>query len=117
MDRCIQNDHGRFRKGSVAALSVVVTVRSGFDLAYYTADAAREPEHSPGGYYINASIQGEAPGRWFGRGCLNLGLAGNVNADQFRQVYSLADPRSGERLGGRRRDFTRSFEARLAQLR
>lgn len=102
---------------SGATLSVVVTVRSGFDLEYYTANAAKEPERSPGGYYINASIQGEAPGRWFGRGCQHLGLAGQVSAEQFRQVYSLADPNTGERLGGPRRDFTKSYGARLAQLR
>ena len=49
-------------------MSVVVTVQSGFDLEYYLAQAGQEPEHSPGGYYINASIRGEAPGRWFGAG-------------------------------------------------
>ena len=101
----------------MAALSVVVTVRSGFDLEYYTANAAKEPEHSPGGYYINASVQGEAPGRWFGPACMHLGLASNVTAEQFRQVYSLADPKTGVRLGGPRREFTRSYEKRLAQLR
>jgi hypothetical protein len=98
-------------------LSVVVTVRSGFDLEYYIANAARGPEHSPGGYYITAGVQGEAPGRWFGHGCQDLGLTGHVSAEQFRQVYSLADPTTGKHLGGPRRDFTRSYEARLAQLR
>ena len=97
-------------------MSVVVTVQSGFDLEYYLAQAGREPEHSPGGYYINASTQGEAPGRWFGAGAASLGLAGDVDADTFRQIYSLADPRTGERLGGSRRQFSRSYEARLAQF-
>ena len=97
-------------------MSVVVTVQSGFDLEYYLAQAGREPEHSPGGYYINASTQGEAPGRWFGAGAASLGLAGEVDPDAFRQVYSLADPRTGERLGGRRRQFSRSYEARLSAV-
>ena len=52
----------------MVALSVVVTVQSGFDLEYYLAQAATEPERSPGAYYINASIRGEAAGRWFGTG-------------------------------------------------
>ena len=97
-------------------MSVVVTVQSGFDLEYYTAQAGKEPEKSPGGYYINASTRGEAPGRWFGVGVSSLGLAGNVEAGTFRQVYSLTDPVTGERLGGPRRDFTRSYQARLARL-
>jgi hypothetical protein len=97
-------------------MSVVVTVQSGFDLGYYLGDAAKEPEKSPGGYYINASALGEAAGRWFGDGCRALGISGEVVAGTFRQVYSLANPLTGDRLGGPRRDFTRSYEARLEQL-
>jgi hypothetical protein len=97
-------------------MSVVVTVRSGFDLGYYLAQAGKGPERSPGGYYINASTRGEAPGRWFGAGAAALGLDGEVEADTFRLVYSLADPLSGDHLGGPRRQFSRSYEARLAQL-
>ncbi len=98
-------------------MSVVVTVQSGFDLEYYLAQVGKEPECSPGGYYINASTRGEAPGRWFGPGARSLGLSGEVDADTFRQLYSLADPRTGVRLGGARRQFTRSYGTRLAQLR
>ncbi len=97
-------------------MSVVVTVQSGFDREYYLVHAAKEPEKSPGGYYINASTQGEAPGRWFGGGCRALGVNGVVEPDKFRQVYSLANPATGERLGGPRRDFSRSYEVRLGQL-
>jgi thymidine kinase len=98
-------------------VSVVVTVQSGFDLDYYSAQVNKEPERSPGGYYINASIRGEVPGRWFGPAGLALSLSGDVDADQFRQVYSLVDPQTGTRLGGPRRDYTRSYEVQLAQLR
>lgn len=66
-------------------MSVVVTVQSGFDLEYYLTHAAKEPERSPGRYYVNASTQGEAPGRWIGEGCQALGVAGEVAADTFRQ--------------------------------
>ncbi len=97
-------------------MSVVVTVRSGFDLDYYLAQVGKQPERSPGAYYISASIRGEAPGRWFGPGSRALGLRGEVEAEPFRQVYSLADPRTGQHLGASRRDFTRSFETRLAHL-
>ncbi len=97
-------------------MSVVVTVQSGFDLDYFSSNVATEPEQSPGGYYISASDRGEAPGRWFGPGCSALGLTGTVAAEQFRQVYSLISPLTGGRLGGERRNFSRSYQARLAQL-
>src|SRR5262249_24583159 len=100
----------------LVSMSVIVTVQSGFDLEYYLAHAAKEAEGSPGGYYINANSRGEAPGRWFGEGCAALGVAGEVEPGTFRHVYSLADPCTGERLGGPRRDFLRSYEARLAAL-
>lgn len=97
-------------------MSVVVTAQSGFDVEYFAANVNSEPERSPGGYYINASTRGEAPGRWFGPGCSTLGVTGTVEADEFRQVYSLISPMTGERLGSKRRDFSKSFEARLTQL-
>lgn len=97
-------------------MSVVATVQSGFDLGYFVGSAAKEPEKSPGGYYINASTRGEAPGCWFGEGCRELGIAGDVEPSTFRQVYSLSNPATGERLGGPQRDFTRSYEARLGLL-
>jgi TrwC relaxase len=87
-------------------MSVIVTVQSGFDLEYYIAQTAKESEMSPGGYYINASTRKEAPGRWFGEGCTALGIAGEVEPGTFRQVYSLVNPLTSERLGGARRDFT-----------
>jgi hypothetical protein len=97
-------------------MSVVVTVQSGFDIEYYLPHPGKEPEKSPGGYYINASTRGEAAGRWFGAGCRALGVAGQVESGKFRRVYALANPVTGERLGGPRRDFSRSYENRLAQL-
>jgi TrwC relaxase len=100
----------------LGVVSVVVTVQSGFDLEYYLVHAAKEPDKSPGEYYINASTRGEAPGHWFGEGCGYLGTPGDVEPDTFRRVYSLEDPVTGERLGGPRRDFTRSYEVRVAQL-
>ncbi len=117
MDRCIKSDHGWFSGRKADSVSVVVTVQSGFDLDYYNAGVDKEPERSPGGYYINANVRGEAAGRLFGAGSLILGLCGAVDAAQFRQVYSLVDPRTGAHLGAARRDYSRSYEARLAQLR
>src|SRR5947208_11558975 len=79
----------------------VVTPRSGFDLEYYLNRTAGEK--TGGGYYLNAAQQGEPDGRWFGTGAEALGLRDGqvVRRDPYLAVYTMTDPRSGERLPGR----------------
>ena len=67
---------------------------------------------------MNAAQQGEAAGRWFGPGAAALGLQGEVKHADYLVVYAErpADPRTGEPLGAAKRDYSRSYEATLAQL-
>jgi conjugative relaxase-like TrwC/TraI family protein len=58
---------------------------------YYLAGVA----HGVEDYYLEA---GEVPGRWLGGGAALLGLAGDVDDDEFRTVLSGADPSAGVRL-------------------
>jgi hypothetical protein len=55
-------------------LAVVVTVAKGYNLGYIwkTQPGA---DHAMGGYYLNAALAGEPPGRWWGPGAQALGLA------------------------------------------
>src|SRR5260370_12203875 len=78
----------------------VVTPRGGFDLEYYLNRTAGE--RTAGGYYLNAAQQGEAEGRWFGKGAEALGLRDGqqVKRDPYLAVYSMGDPRTGEKLPG-----------------
>jgi hypothetical protein len=55
-----------------AGMAVVVTAKSGYDIAYPVRSLGKEKER---GYYAEAARLGEAPGRWFGRGVEVLGLA------------------------------------------
>ncbi len=79
----------------------VATPRSGFDLEYYLNRTAGEK--TAGGYYLNAAQQGEPDGRWFGKGAEALGLWDGqvVRKEPHLAVYTMTDPRSGERLPGR----------------
>ncbi len=79
----------------------VATPRSGFDLEYYLNRTAGEK--TAGGYYLNAAQQGEPDGRWFGKGAEALGLWDGqvVRKEPYLAVYTMTDPRSGERLPGR----------------
>src|SRR5258708_4714512 len=79
----------------------VVTPRSGFDVEYYLNRV--HGERSPGGYYLNAAQQGEAEGRWFGKGAQALGLRDGqqVKREPYLAVYNMIDPRTGEKLPGR----------------
>src|SRR6266516_1246762 len=79
----------------------VATPRSGFDLEYYLNRTAGEK--TGGGYYLNAAQQGEPDGRWFGKGAVALGLWDGqvVRKEPYLAVYTMTDPRSGERLPGR----------------
>lgn len=61
---------------------------------YYLRTVAQGTED----YYL---FSGEAPGRWVGGGCGNVGLAGRVEADTFTAVLDGRDPRTGDALGKR----------------
>jgi conjugative relaxase-like TrwC/TraI family protein len=67
--------------------------------AYYLDSVASGIED----YY---SGEGEAPGRWIGSGCEELGLFGEVESKQLRHILNAEHPDSGEPLvslrGGRR---------------
>jgi len=96
----------------------VVTPRSGFDLAYYLNRTAGE--RTAGGYYMNAAQQGEAEGRWFGKGAEALGLAdgAKVEKEPYLAVYQMVDPRTGDKLPGRApgnyAKFDQVFQRKLA---
>jgi TrwC relaxase len=77
----------------------IVSARSGYDPAYYSRD--RGAERSAAGYYISPAQQGEAAGRWFGRGAEALGFRDGqeVAEDPYLKVYAQVDPRTGEKLG------------------
>ncbi|HEX9970315.1 MAG TPA: MobF family relaxase, partial [Acidimicrobiales bacterium] len=51
-------------------------------------------------YYLG---EGEAPGRWVGKGATDLGLSGMVDGDDFRAVLAGLDPGSGEPLAAANR--------------
>jgi TrwC relaxase len=81
------------------AVAVVVTAASGYELGYVWRSCGKTGERTAGGYYLNASLQGEAPGRWFGRGAQALGLDGEVQRLAYDDVYCQRDPQTGARLG------------------
>jgi len=79
-------------------VAVVVTAASGYDLDYVWR-STKGRERTAGGYYLNASLQGEAAGRWSGQGAAALGLFGEVRRPTYDAVYAQLDPRTGARLG------------------
>lgn len=78
----------------------IAAPRSRFDLEYYLNRTAGEK--TGGGYYLNAAQQGEPDGRWFGKGAEALRLRDGqvVRREPYLAVYTMTDPRSGERLLG-----------------
>ena len=66
-----------------------VTTLKGPDAGAYYVDG-------PGRYYLDG---GEPPGRWLGRGTEALGLAGEVDDDDFLSLMDGRDPATGELLG------------------
>ena len=101
------------------AVAVVVTAASGYDLGYVWRSCGKTRERTAGGYYLNASLQGEAPGRWFGRGVRALGLAGEVQRRAYDDVYAQHDPVTGARLGrapGRYVTFEQHDTIKLGRL-
>ena len=85
--------------GPGGSVAVVVTAASGYDLGYVWHGAAHTGERTAGGYYLNASLQGEAPGRWFGHGADVLGLTSQVDRPVYDALYAQLDPRTGFQLG------------------
>src|SRR6266849_7793149 len=86
-------------------MGAVVTAKSGYDIGYPVRGLSRGAERSVGGYYANATLAGEAPGRWVGRGAQALGLAGgqqictDAQIAAYEAVYSQLHPVTGEQLG------------------
>jgi len=68
----------------------VTTLKGAGAGRYYT-------EHLPS-YYLDGD---EPPGRWWGRGAGDLGLAGQVDPDAFLAVMAGCDPATGIDLGRR----------------
>ncbi len=66
-----------------------VTTLKGPDAGAYYVDG-------PGRYYLDGD---EPPGRWLGRGAASLGLAGEVDDDDFLSLMDGRDPATGELLG------------------
>ncbi len=66
-----------------------VTTLKGPDAGAYYVDG-------PGRYYLDGD---EPPGRWLGRGADALGLAGEVDDNDFLSLMDGRDPLSGELLG------------------
>ena len=96
-------------------MAVVVTAVSGYDLGYVWRGAGHVGERTAGGYYLNASLQGEAPGRWFGRGAALLDLAGQVDRSAYDALYAQLDPRTGVQLGRARGRYV-TFEQHRDRL-
>ncbi len=62
-------------------MAATVTAKSGHHIAYYRQQATPGAERSPLSYYSAGARQGEAPGRWFGRALLALGLTAGQTVD------------------------------------
>ena len=99
-------------------MAVVVTVAKGYDLDYiWKTQGQRGAERTSGGYYIDAAQAGEPPGRWWGPGAGALGFTAGqvVERKPYDTVYQQRDPRTGQRLGRPRGQYTK-FADHLARL-
>ena len=99
-------------------MAVVVTVAKGYDLDYiWKTQGQRSAERTSGGYYIDAAQAGEPPGRWWGPGAQALGFTAGqaVERKPYDAVYQQQDPRTGQRLGRPRGQYTK-FADHLARL-
>jgi hypothetical protein len=100
-------------------MAVVVTAKSGYDIAYPVRSLGKEKER---GYYAEATRLGETPGQWFGRGVEALGLAEgrsiftDAQIDTYLRVYSQVHPVTGENLGRAAAGAGKAEERRLAHL-
>jgi conjugative relaxase-like TrwC/TraI family protein len=85
------------------------------DVGYLTNEVARGRE----GYYTDAVVAGEPPGRWHGKGAAALGLTGVIDNAVIESVYTdLKDPRdpTGQTRLGVRRVYPTSEERYAAAL-
>jgi AAA domain/TrwC relaxase len=98
-------------------LAVVVTIAKGYDLGYIWKTQDRATEPAIGGYYLNAALAGEPPGRWWGPGAQALGLAPGQTVERapYDAVYRQTDPRTGAKLGRPRGRYP-TFADHLARL-
>lgn len=73
----------------------MLSVTSGHGADYLTGAVAGGRES----YYLDASVAGEPPGMWRGRGAADLGLEGEVDARAMEAIYGeLQDPRDAHFL-------------------
>lgn len=101
----------------------MLNMRVGHDTDYLTEAVAKGRE----GYYTGAVVAGEPPGLWYGKGAAALGLAGEVDAEVMKVLYTHGlDPRDpnigsretwgqAERFGSAPRNYRKADEI-YAQL-
>jgi conjugative relaxase-like TrwC/TraI family protein len=73
----------------------VGNVTASGDVDYLTQEVARGRE----GYYVDAVVAGEPPGRWAGKGAAALGLAGEVDSEEITALYHHLRTPDGTVLG------------------
>ena len=97
-------------------MAVVVTAASGYDLGYIWTNQP-DPGQIAGGYYLNAALSGEPPGRWWGPGARALGFTDGQLVDRapYELVYRQQDPRTGQKLGRAPGRYA-TFDDHLARL-
>lgn len=68
----------------------MLSISSGHSADYLTSQVAGGRES----YYLDATVEGEAPGRWSGGGAAKFGLTGEVVAEDMEALFgSFLDPR------------------------
>ncbi|MFG1898707.1 MobF family relaxase [Micromonospora zamorensis] len=68
----------------------MLSISSGHSAEYLTGQVAGGRES----YYLDATVEGEAPGRWSGGGAAKFGLTGEVAAEDMEALFGqFCDPR------------------------
>lgn len=103
---------------------MVVGIATGHSEGYLLNSVAAGKES----YYLDATVAGEAPGQWKGKGAEALGLRGEVDPEVMKAVYSgRLDPRDprfqdpetrdqSDRLGNAPRAFKTAHELTVERL-
>jgi hypothetical protein len=73
-------------------LAVVVTIAKGYDLGYIWKTQDRTAEPAVSGYYLDAVLAGEPPGRWWGPGAQALGLTPGQAVERTPTTRSTGRP-------------------------